>query len=101
MIMNLKNMMIGLCPDEKFNGISLYLFGSSIKAISSFKDIDIILIYNKKYNNINSIINLRKNMIEYWRKECDIVLDIILLDTCEEREVKFIKKTKAEIIYSK
>lgn len=40
-------------------------------------------------------------MIEYWRKECDIVLDIILLDTCEEREVKFIKKTKAEIIYSK
>jgi predicted nucleotidyltransferase len=74
------------------------LFGSSTKGVKHKQDVDVILIYDKKYITIDKVIKLKKEMFKYWKKFYDIFLDITLLSTEEEIEIKFIKRTKAEKI---
>lgn len=91
-------MMIQLYQIEKFDKVTLYLFGSTIKGVNYKQDVDVILIYDKKYITIDRVIKLKKEMFRYWKNFYNILLDITLLSTEEQREIKFIRRTNAEKI---
>lgn len=96
MITNLKQGMLLYCQKEWLDKIRLYLFGSSINGAKYNQDIDIIIVYNKDYIKIEDIIELRRELFRYWKKHFDIILDVNLLSDDEEKELRFIKRTRAE-----
>lgn len=98
MITNLKQGMLLYCQKEWLDKIKLYLFGSSINGVKYNQDIDIIVVYNKDYIKIEDIIKLRRDLFKYWREHFDIILDMSLLSNDEEKELRFIKRTRAELV---
>lgn len=79
---------IGLHSDFK-----IYLFGSFINN-EQYNDIDLLILYNSQSILINDILKLRLQLVDYFKKQFDITLDICLLSYEENRLTDFIAKVE-------
>lgn len=98
LITNLKQGIQLYCEEKWLDKIRIYLFGSSINGVKYNHDIDIIIVYNKEHIKGSDIIKLRRDIFNYWKIHFDSILDINVFSNNEEKELRFIKRTKAEEI---
>lgn len=78
--------------------VEIYLFGSYLYKDEP-KDIDILVLYPRKYNKNKQIflfIDILRKQLEYSLKKC---IDIQALTYKEEKEVKFIASEKCVFLY--
>ncbi|WP_035336844.1 nucleotidyltransferase domain-containing protein [Dokdonia sp. PRO95] len=71
----------------------LYLFGSSLYSDTP-SDIDIAIIYDKKFIDIKQALNYRSEILIYLNTELEIKIDTILLSKEEEIETEFLSNAK-------
>jgi hypothetical protein len=91
--MNLQNLMNHYSDGDKSSiwNVELYLFGSSLKC-NSPRDIDLLLIYDKKVISTDEILYIRNNIREYFNIKVNKPIDIIILSKKEELESNFIQE---------
>ena len=67
----------------------IYIFGSVLDSNRIPNDIDILLIYDEYTDDVKHASKHIKNVLE---SEFDILVDLVLLSTQEEKEVKFLSR---------
>ena len=67
----------------------IYIFGSVLDSNRIPNDIDILLIYDEYTDDVKYASKHIKNVLE---SEFDIPMDLVLLSTQEEKEVKFLSR---------
>lgn len=85
MMINLK-----IEPKQHFN---LYLFGSVLYSDNP-SDIDIAIIYDKKFVNIQEAVQYRHELLENLTEVTPLKIDTILLSNEEETETEFLLNAK-------
>lgn len=76
--------------------LSLYLIGSAIHSTYP-NDIDLAIVYDKKYFAINELILLRKKVCASLFEMLDIEIDLMILSFDEAREVDFWNKEYVQV----
>lgn len=71
----------------------LYLFGSSLYSDTP-SDIDIAIIYDKRFINIKQALKYRSELLSDLDTELEIKIDTILLSKEEEIETEFLSNAK-------
>ncbi len=79
---------------EHFN---LYLFGSVLYSDNP-SDMDIAIIYDKKFISTQEAIQYRHELIENLSEVTPLKIDTILLSKEEEREAEFLLNAKHELL---
>lgn len=77
----------------KFNlkNIDIYLFGSTIKYVNKFSDIDLLIVYE----NQEDLKHFKKLILTHSQS---YPIDMIFLTRAEENELNFIQKTQAILL---
>lgn len=86
----MKNLQLGIEPREHF---SRYVFGSAVYSDIP-NDIDVAIIFDKKYVTIEEAIAYRRELVEKMKALNSIMIDTILLSEEEEAEMAFLKNAK-------
>lgn len=75
---------------------SRYLFGSSVYSdnLSDISDIDVAIIYDRKYVSIDEALAYRKEITLRLSEQNSKVIDTILLSLEEEEEMSFLQNSK-------
>ena len=81
---------LNIKPKEHFD---LYLFGSSLYSDSP-SDIDIAIIYDKKFINIKRALKFRSELLSDLSTKSEMKIDTILLSKEEETETEFLLNAK-------
>lgn len=92
--MNLKEKITNNLPEIP-QGVNIYLFGSSLLSDKG-NDIDLIIVYNKKYITIAKAIELRRSIENKIQACIHKPLDVLLLSTQENKQTQFVKNTRTE-----
>ena len=77
-------------PKEHF---SRYVFGSAVYSDSP-SDIDVAIIYDKRYVDIREAIEYRHTLAEEMMRQTSMIIDTILLSVEEEMEMSFLENAK-------
>lgn len=77
-------------PKEHF---SRYVFGSAVYSDSP-SDIDVAIIYDKRYVDIREAIDYRHTLAEEMMRQTSMMIDTILLSVEEEMEMSFLENAK-------
>lgn len=78
---------------ERKAHFSRYLFGSAVYSDSP-TDIDVAIIYDKKYVSIDEALAYRKEIAKRLRDLNSMFIDTILLSIEEEEEMSFLSNSK-------
>lgn len=78
---------------ERKAHFSRYLFGSAVYSDTP-TDIDIAIIYDKKYVSIDEALTYRKEIVRKLSELNSMVIDTILLSIEEEEEMSFLSNSK-------
>ena len=78
---------------ESRDHFALYLFGSAVYSDSP-SDIDVAIIYDKRYVDIREAIAYRHALVEDMMKQSSMMIDSILLSMEEELEMSFLENAK-------
>jgi predicted nucleotidyltransferase len=73
--------------------ISRYVFGSAVYSDTP-SDIDVAIIYDKRYVDIREAIEYRHALAEEMMRQTSMMIDIILLSVEEEIEMSFLENAK-------
>jgi predicted nucleotidyltransferase len=81
---------LNIIPKEHFD---LYLFGSSVYSDSP-SDIDLAIIYDKTFINIQEALKYRSELLSDLSTKSEMEFDTILLSKEEEKETEFLSNAK-------
>lgn len=73
--------------------IARYLFGSAVYSDSP-SDIDVAIVYDKRYISIDDAISYRLKLSEQMAQMNSMMVDTILLSVEEEKEMAFLENAK-------
>ena len=81
---------------ERREHFSRYLFGSSVYSenLSDISDIDVAIIYDRKYVSIDEALAYRKEITHRLSEQNSKLIDTILLSLEEEEEMSFLQNSK-------
>lgn len=85
---------LNLCNILKEKGIHLFLFGSALNKDFP-RDLDILMVYSSTNVSIQTVIDLKNQLLQYFKKKCHIPIDLLLLSLEEVEEIDFIEKESA------
>lgn len=72
---------------------SRYIFGSAVYSDTP-SDIDVAIIYDKKYVAVREAIEYRRELVKEMMKISSMTIDTILLSKEEEKEMAFLENAK-------
>lgn len=72
---------------------SRYIFGSAVYSDTP-SDIDVAIIYDKKYVGVKEAIDYRRELVKEMMKISSMTIDTILLSKEEEIEMSFLENAK-------
>ena len=79
------------------HGISIYLFGSALSTKEP-NDLDVMMIYNAEVTDIDLVLKIKNELIDYLREKIPLPIDLLLLSENEELEIDFIQKEQAALL---
>lgn len=78
---------------ERREHITRYVFGSAVYSETP-SDIDVAIIYDKRYVTVEEAITYRRKLVEEMMQLNSMVIDTILLSIEEEMEMAFLENAK-------
>ena len=78
---------------ERKEHFSRYVFGSAVYSDTP-SDIDVAIIYDKRYVDIRDAIEYRHALAEEMMRQTSMMIDTILLSLEEEMEMSFLENAK-------